>query len=223
MATEPVVQERPVHEPVPRRMQHLPIDPDRRMVVPWFVEWLNGKPEFRASSRRKVDLAITKRLCWVCGEQLETRFAFVAGPMCGINRTASEPPAHIECARWSARNCPFLNNPNMVRRQDEILDNSKLRETSPGHAITRNPGVVLLWITREYEVFPDGSGSYLIQMGKPHDVEFYYRGRAATRAEIDESIEGGIGALEAMARQEEGAMEVLLKARRQFEKLLPKK
>lgn len=218
MATETVVKT----QPVPRRMAHLPVDPDRLYVVPWFVDWINGKPEFRAMDRRKYVQAIKQRLCWVCGQKLETRFAFVAGPMCGINRTASEPPSHIECARWSARNCPFLSNPNMVRRQDDRINNASITEHSPGFAITRNPGVTMLWITREYELFPDGMGKYLITMGRPHEVEWYCRGRAATRIEVEQSIENGIVALETLARAEAGGLEDLVKKRRQFEKLLPK-
>jgi hypothetical protein len=204
-------------------MQNLPIDPDRGFVVPWFVDWINGKPEFRAMDRRKYVRAIRERLCWVCGNKLATRFAFVAGPMCGINRTSSEPPSHLECARWSARNCPFLSNPNMVRRQDELIDNAKVVEGSAGFAITRNPGVAMIWITKEYELFPDGMGQYLIMMGRPQEVEWYSHGRPATRAEVLESIENGIGALEALARQEEGGMEDLRKKRGQFNKLLPLK
>jgi hypothetical protein len=202
---------------------NLVVDKERGFVVPWFVDWINGKPEFRAMNRRKWVLAIKERLCWVCGTHLGTRFAFVAGPMCGINRTASEPPCHLECARWSARNCPFLNNPDMVRRQDERINNAGTVDRSAGFAITRNPGVAMIWVTREYELFPDGMGQYLIMMGKPHEVEWYAHGRAATRAEVEESIEGGIGALEAVARQESGGLEALARARKQFQKLLPAK
>jgi hypothetical protein len=208
-------------EPVPRKMAHLPVDPERGYPVPWFVDWWDGKPEFRAMDRRKFALAITQRLCWVCGLQLETRFAFVAGPMCGINRTSSEPPSHLECARWSARNCPFLNNPNMVRRQDNVINNAAFRESASGCPIARNPGVAMLWITREYEVFDDGNGKPLLMMGRPHEVEWYREGRPATRAEVNESIENGIEALKVLARQEPGGLEDLARRRKQIGKLLP--
>lgn len=220
MATETVIKTRPDQEPLPRRMQHLPVDPDRHFVVPWFVDWIDGKPEFRAMDRLKYSMAITRRLCWVCGSKLDTRFAFVAGPMCGITRTSAEPPNHIECARWSARNCPFLSNPDMVRRQDEEINTAAIVSSAPGHAIIRNPGVTMVWITREYELFPDGMGQQLIMMGRPHEVEWYCRGRFATRAEVDQSIEDGIGALEIVARQN-GDMDDLNKKRNQFKKLLP--
>jgi hypothetical protein len=111
----------------------------------------------------------------------------------------------------------------MVRREDDLVNNPKLREMAAGMAITRNPGVTLLWFTREYEVFNAGGGKPLIQMGRPSGVEFYCEGRRATLDEIDDSIAGGIGALEAVARTEPGGIEALRKAEEKFRKLLPKK
>lgn len=209
------------YEPLPTKMQGLVTDEHGRP-VPWFVDWIDGKPEFRAMDWHKYVRAIRERLCWVCGGKLATRFAFVAGPMCGINRTSAEPPSHLECARWSARNCPFLSNPDMVRRQDDLVNTAAICERTPGIAITRNPGVTMIWITREYELFPDGMGQHLILMGRPHEVEWYCRGRVATRSEVEQSIEHGIGALEALARQQPGALEDLSRKRKQFQKLLPR-
>ncbi len=109
----------------------------------------------------------------------------------------------------------------MVRREDNLVDNTKFRENAPGFAIVRNPGVTMLWFTREYEVYDDGKGKPLIQMGRPSGVEWYCRGRAATREEVEESIANGIGMLEAAARSEPGGIEGLTKMRKRFEKLLP--
>ncbi len=165
--------------------------------------------------------AIKEKLCWVCGGRLGVNVCFVAGPMCGINRTSSEPPSHLECGRWSARNCPFLNNPRQVRREDGLLNNATLTERVPGFAIARNPGVAMLWVTRSYELFPDGRGGRLFQMGQPEAVEWYACGRRATRAEVVESVESGLPNLVALARQEKGAMEFLTQARERFEKWIP--
>lgn len=207
-------------EPIPERMSGLALDPDRGYPVPWFVAWVDGKPEFRAMDPEKYKSAIQKRLCWVCGGKLGVNMCFVAGPMCGINRTSSEPPSHVECGRWSARNCPFLSNPHMVRREDDVLNNQKLAEMSPGFAIARNPGVAMLWITRSYEIFKIHNG-YLIQMGDPESVEWYCEGKPATRDQVIRSIETGIHNLEAVARQEKGGIEALLAARSRFEAYIP--
>lgn len=205
---------------LPYRMKSLPRD-DRGFPVPWFVAWVKGKPEFRAMSGEKYMLAVTRNLCWVCGEKMGITKVFVAGPMCGINRTSAEPPSHIECARWSAINCPFLSNPRMVRREDEVINNAHLRANAPGHAITRNPGVTMLWVTRAYEVFNDGRGNPLIQMGEPERVEWYANGREATKDEVQHSIDGGLPTLEAIARTEEGGIDALRGYVKRFEKFLP--
>lgn len=217
---ETKTQLRPELEPMPRRMQGLPID-DRGYPVPWFVKWLDGKPEFRAADGTKFRRAIREKLCWVCGERLGIHVCFVAGPMCGINRTSSEPPSHAECARWSARNCPFLNNPHQVRREDKVLDNAHLRENSAGMALTRNPGVAMLWHTRQFEVFNDGRNKPLIQMGEPESVEWWACGRPATRAEVQASIDSGLPNLEAIARTETGGTAELAKSVARFERWLP--
>lgn len=206
---------------LPLRMQSLPKD-ERGFVVPWFVAWIDNKPEFRAMDPQKFVRAIKEKLCWVCGEKLGTNVCFVAGPMCGINRTSSEPPLHVDCARWSAQNCPFLSNPRMVRREDELINNANLAEMAAGCAISRNPGVTMLWVTRQYEIFRDHNNKPLIHMGEPESVEWYRCGKPATRVEVEASIDSGLPILEMMARQERGAMEFLQKSIDRFQKWLPK-
>jgi hypothetical protein len=205
-------------ETLPLRMRDLPLD-ERGYPVPWFVDWIDGKPEFRAMDPEKLRRAIQRRLCWVCGRRLGVFQCFVAGPMCGINRTSSEPPSHADCAKWSALNCPFLSNPRMVRREDEVSDSMK--GNVAGFGLMRNPGVVMVWFTRQYDVFPDHGGRPLIQMGEPDRVEWYCEGRAATRAEVDASIDSGLPALETLARQEKGGMEFLQKSIDRFQQFLP--
>src|SRR5262245_49848081 len=107
---------------LPARMRKLPTDARfGGAPIPWFVDYTDdGVPEFRAMDRAKYRQAITLRLCWVCGEALGKWLAFVTGPMCVVTRTTSEPPCHLECATWSAQNCPFLSKPNMVRRHEDV-------------------------------------------------------------------------------------------------------
>ncbi len=206
-------------EPLPMRMQKLPVD-ERGYVVPWFVDWIDGKPEFRAMDGKKFVCAIREKLCWVCGERLGVHVCFVAGPMCGINRISAEPPSHLDCGAWSARNCPFLSNPQMVRREDERVNCQKVRENSAGFALTRNPGVTMLWVTRTYEIFGTETGP-LIQMGEPERVEWYACGRPATREQVMQSINSGLPNREAIARLEPGGLRALAEAYQRFEPLIP--
>jgi hypothetical protein len=213
-------------ETMPERMKSLPVD-HRGYPVPWFVAWEDGKPEFRAMDPVKFVAAIKKKLCWVCGERLGVNVCFVVGAMCGINRTSSEPPSHLDCARWSAQNCPFLANPRMVRREDEVINNQTLRDKAAGLAITRNPGVAMLWVTRTYEVFSTSevkghaNEGFLIQMGEPDSVEWWACGRKATRAEVMESVETGLPNLERIAGQEKGGLEALGRYVARFQNYLP--
>lgn len=209
---------RPELEALPSRMQSLPVD-QRGYVVPWFVDWIDGKPEFRAMDTGKWVAAIKFKLCWVCGGRLGRYMTFVAGPMCGINRTSSEPPSHLECAEWSARNCPFLNNSEAVRRVGGDINSA-----SPcvgGFALTGNPGVAMLWTTKDYSVFDDGKGGKLIHMGEPESVRWYANGKPASREQVQASIDSGLPALAALARQQDGAMAFLEKCVANFQKYLP--
>jgi len=216
---------RPELEALPERLSRLPIDA-RGYPVPWFVPWIlvDGQlqPEFRAMDGRKFRQAIQDKLCWVCGEKLGRYMTFVAGPMCGVNRTSSEPPSHHECATYSARNCPFLTKPYMHRREDETTEAMENSCIQPGHSIRRNPGVVLLWTTRSYSLFRDGKGGVLLQMGDPTRVEWYAEGKPnATRAQVLRSIETGLPFLEELAREQPGAMEALHRMRDEFMKYVP--
>lgn len=208
--------------PLPRRMQKLPVD-ERGYPVPWFVAYVDGKPEFRAMDAEKFRRALRDKLCWVCGETRGVYAVFVVGPMCGVNRVSSEPPSHLDCARWSAENCPFLSDPHMVRREDETVNNVKLVEAAAGHAICRNPGVALLWVTRSFEILPDGAGKFLLMMGEPESVEWWREGRAATRAEVEAAVESGLPILEAMAAKDRPeALAALAKSRARLEPWLPR-
>jgi hypothetical protein len=190
---------RPELEALPPRLRHLPVD-DRGYPVPWFVAWVEGKPEFRAMDPDKWRLAVRHHLCWVCGEALGVHLSFLIGPMCGVNRTTSEPPSHRGCAQWSARNCPFLSRPHMVRREDELTQ--ACEGNVAGEMIRRNPGVSLLWNCLGYRLIPDGRGRPLIRIGAPESVEWWSAGRHATRAEVEESVSSGLPALLEMAAAE---------------------
>jgi hypothetical protein len=182
-------------------MRTLAID-DRGYPVPWFVPWIDGKPEFRAADSAKWRKAIQNKMCWICGQPLGKAFTFIIGPMCGVTRTQSEPPSHDECAVWSARNCPFLSNKNRKRREDEKINKENCIATAPGIAIVRNAGAWCLWTTRSYELLDDGKGQTLLRMGQPERTAWYANGRIANRAEIMESVKTGLPNLTALAEQE---------------------
>lgn len=218
MTTEPKV----ILQPFPRRFASLPVDP-RGYPVPWFVIQEDGSYDFRVMEARKFVRAVRDRVCWVCGQPLGRWLAFGIGPMCAINRTISEPPSHLECMSWSIRNCPFLCNPKQGRIIGPIPDGAV---ESAGFPLNRNPGVMCLWVTREYETFrpPNWQPNQppLITIGEPETVEWWRESRRASRAEVDEAIAGGMPALLAIAqRQGDFAVTQLGFAYKKVQELLP--
>lgn len=184
--------------PVPARLRSRPLD-HRGYPVPWFVAWIDGKPDFRVIDSPKMPIAVKQNRCWICGEIMGVHKTFLIGPMCAINRTIAEPPSHWDCADFSARACPFLTLPQAARR-DHNLPAGAVEPAGVG--LKRNPGVVLLWGTRTFRPFSDGRGGVLFQLGDPERLEWIAHGRTATREEILESINSGLPHLYSVADEE---------------------
>jgi hypothetical protein len=173
---------------IPERIKALPLD-DAGRPVPWFVAWVDGRPEFRVIGPGKREEAYRKKKCWVCGQQLGKYLVFVIGPMCALNRISSEPPSHKDCAIFSAKACPFLATPRMHRRDRDLPEEA---QRADGIMLDRNPGVTLLWVTRSYWSLSDQMGGFVFQLGPPEQTLWFREGRPAARGEILESIEGGL-------------------------------
>lgn len=137
-------------------------------------------------------------MCWICGKTLGAFKAFVIGPMCAINRTSSEPPAHRDCAIFAAKSCPFLVRPHAKRREDGLPDTAV---DADGVPLGRNPGVALVWITKRYRIIADGKGGYVLSVGDPEETAWFREGRPATRPEVEESVRLGFPALLELAKQ----------------------
>jgi hypothetical protein len=178
-------------------MKCLPID-ERGFPVPWFVAFIDGKPDFRIIRPGGITRALNGQTCWLCGQPLGAYRAFVIGPMCTVNRVTSEPPSHLECAHFAVQACPFMLNPSMRRSQRE-----KPPETigPVGIHLDRNPGAMCIWITKVGRFRPEqvGHGVLISLHGEPVRVEWWARGRLATRAEVELSISGGLPELKRMA------------------------
>lgn len=184
-------------ETLPERIKNLPRD-ERGYPVPWFVAIIDGKPDFRAIDGEKMHRAVKEHRCWVCGEALGSYLAFVIGPMCALNRTIAEPPSHRECAEFSALACPFLSQPRMRRNTVNMPEEAV---PAAGVGLERNPGACCVWVTKSYRILRVENG-VLFSIGEPLSVSWFANGRAATRAEILESIESGMPLLRPIAEAE---------------------
>jgi hypothetical protein len=207
----------------PPRMRQLPIDA-RGYPVPWFVQWIDGKPDFRVMDRAKWVRAVRFGNCWLCGETIGKRRTFVIGPMCAINRTTSEPACHHDCAEFAVAACPFMVLPRAKRREAHLPDHY---QQAAGIPFDRNPGAMCLWTTLEFSLFRaggknGGNEGHLIRIGEPSTVEWYAEGREATRDEVLQSIDGGFPLLQALAAQEgQHALAELDSMMAMFSKFLP--
>lgn len=188
--------------PMPQQIAALP----RNRVgypIPFFVDRsadVNGEPDFRIADSRKMRDAIRFDLCWICGKRRGRTASFVIGPMCAINRTSAEPPGHLECAIYSAQTCPFLNTPRMIRRDKHKPGDSI---EPPGIMLKRNPGVTLVWTSRDFHPYHQ-DGGWLWDIGNPQVTRWFCEGRTAHPTEIMASVDSGLPLLQEVA-QEDGA------------------
>lgn len=199
---------------LPARMKKLPID-ERGYPVPWFVAWVDGKPEFRVADTAKMFRARRFGFCWVCGGNVGAVKTFVIGPMCAVNRVTSEPPCHVECAEFSALACPFLTLPRSQRRGANLPPGIS---DPAGIMIDRNPGVTCLWTTNRFRLMDAGNGS-LYRLGDPSVIDFYSQKRRATRAEVIASIDSGMPILRQIAEEDGAAAVVALES--EYCRMLP--
>lgn len=181
--------------PLPERMKRLPID-ERGYPVPWFVAKIDGKWDFRAIEPGRMAECYNKRRCWLCGDTLGQYLCFVIGPMCSVNRINSEPPSHLECARYAVRACPFLTQPRMRRNEKDLPGGSVA-----GVHLDHNPGAMVIWVTRSYKA-KRVQGGILFELGAPVNTLWYCRGHTATRAEVLQAFNKGLPTLRGMAAQE---------------------
>lgn len=181
--------------PMPASIRALPID-DRGYPVPFFVAYVNGVPDHRVADPEKRRRCINEALCWICGRRLGSYLAFVIGPMCAVNRISADPPMHRDCADYSIKACPFLTRPHMVRREAQLPAGVV---QPPGEMIPRNPGVMLLWITRSWRPRHDPEhGGILMELGEPLTVLPYREGKLAKYEHLVESVRTGLPLLAAM-------------------------
>ncbi len=186
---------------VPKQMQGRP--KYGGYIVPYFVAWylddkpVNEKvpgavPSFVTIDIQRATFCRTNNLCWCCGKQLGAHKWFVFGPASAIAQTSVEPPSHAECAHYAVQVCPFILDPDRNMRGPTVP--TKLGQAvNPGVSV-HNPGVSVLWATKKFEAFKVGRerGVYWYAVGEPEVVEFWRKGKKATRAEVVEAVDASL-------------------------------
>lgn len=193
---------RQVAHVIPDRLRTLPVD-ERGYPVPFFVAWIDGKPDHRITDPAKFRVCILKHRCWICGRSLGKFATFTVGPMCIVNMASGEPPAHQECARFAVQACPFLTLPRAVRRDAHL----PAEHTVHPDMLQHNPGAMILWTTDTWDLMPGsqwGNAAPLVQFGEPSRVSFWCQGRTATRGELLDAMARGLPQLQHLADLEGG-------------------
>jgi hypothetical protein len=205
--------------PRPPRIARLPLT-EKGYPALWFSAVIDGKHDLRVADPVKKSMGLRGPLCWLCGEPVGRYGAFCIGPMCGINRITAEPASHRECCEYAVRACPFMTRPMAVRNErglDEAAWPRHIGTVEPGgDMIKRNPGVTLLWVTREWRPWRVNNG-VLVKLGEPTSLSFWREARLATRAEVLASIESGFPLLrEPAERQGPDAVKALQRMWNEF-------
>lgn len=193
--------------PMPPTVAALPVDPVRKLPVPWFVpKGVDGRPNWLAGDGTKIATAITQRRCWVCGQRLgpvTEAVAFVGGPTLVFNGASAEPPNHEACAEFAVRACPHMVRPNAKRRLTPDVIGTDPNYSGAGQYLDHKPTVVCVVLVTAFHAarVDDGIVFYLDSPGR---VRWYAEGRPATRAEaaagLDGSAEAALKAARSAAR-----------------------
>lgn len=214
-------RERLAAVPMPPRIALLSRD-RRGFPIPRFIDRRadrDGEPDFRIMDGVFMTRCIRDKRCWICGDRLGRYMTFPIGPMCTINRNIAEPPSHLECCRYSAKVCPFLSVPEMRRIERGKPEGSWVS----GEMIARNPGAMCLWTVEQYRTWKPAPGEILFDIGEPVAVEWWSKGRAATREEVEASIASGLPILQDLAERDlkPGAVAFLAQSIERAQKYLP--
>ena len=104
---------------VPKLMQDLQID-ERGYPIPYFVPFVNGKPNFKYQDAKKKEICRKYMKCHICGNRLfDKSFWFICGPLGYLNHVSSDEAMHEDCARFSMKYCPHLVNLKAERKVTE--------------------------------------------------------------------------------------------------------
>lgn len=105
---------RPNEQPIPERMQHLPLDHRGYPIFYVAVIDKSGRSMFAINDEKKLREVAEKDLCEVCGTKLFRGRWFIGGPLSAFHPQGAynDAPMHDECAHYALNVCPWLAAPN---------------------------------------------------------------------------------------------------------------
>jgi hypothetical protein len=121
---------------IPKELQHLKID-GRGYPIPYFVPYVDGKPNFRFTSHIKIWKCVEENLCGICGKKLYKDYSYIITGVIGMgNRVSSDAAMHRVCAEFALVSCPHM-----------FYEKAERKENKPGiqpYLITDKVGEVML-------------------------------------------------------------------------------
>jgi hypothetical protein len=103
---------------IPKELAHLKID-ERGYPVPFFVPYVNGKPNFRFTDHEKIWESVESNRCGVCGKKLYKDYSYIITGVIGMgNRVSSDAAMHRVCAEFALVSCPHMFYEKATRKED---------------------------------------------------------------------------------------------------------
>lgn len=130
------------------RLEARPVDPVRKLPIPYVAEREDGTPDFAALQGPRLVKCAEKKLCGVCGQSLGYWIVFLGGPRCVESRAYVDPPMHEECAEVSLRLCPHI-----AHRETKRSRKLESREdvVTPAGFVDAKPTEWVMYYTRSYD------------------------------------------------------------------------
>lgn len=124
---------------------------ERGYPIPFFVAYVDGKPNFRYQDARKRDICLAQRKCAICGKKLRKDFSYViTGPLGLQNKIVSDAPMHRVCAEFSLAACPHMYYEKAERKESG----------GDPHVLRNKPNLFLIKIDK-YKVSRDSNNTYI--------------------------------------------------------------
>ncbi len=155
---------------IPAFLSHLKVN-DKGYPIPYFVGYVDGKPDFRLLDAKKQVACTNRSLCAICGKKLfKGAYYFICGPMGYTNKISTDPAMHRNCAEYSLNVCPHLHIQKTHRRE------SGLEHLSAEQSVVMadKPTTLLLVKCDKFKRIPNpyAPGLWLIQI-RPASYETY--------------------------------------------------
>lgn len=160
---------------IPKELQHLQVD-ERGYPIPYFVSWIDGKPEFRFIDHKRQEMIIERKVCHVCGLKLPKDYCyFISGPIGYQNRISSDAAMHRVCAEFSLRACPHLYLQKAERRENDELGKTLAARPSP--VIKDKPSKLLLIKASKFKTVKHEGYTYIRYTPVAHETFIYVNGK----------------------------------------------